>query len=166
MVHVKKNLYWICYNNASVLCFVFFGHEVCGVLVPWPGIEPIPPALEGDILPTGPPGKSLAWALNVWLNLRLRQQGRIVSWAEKTGAGVPTCHTKETCLTCVAWRLGCVMPELGSILWQPYTQVCQKASHNACGGPVNTWCLFLVLLFTFKSDLMWKIIASVVRVKL
>ena len=86
--------------------------------------------------------------------------------AEKTGAGVPTCHTKETCLTCVAWRLGCVMPELGSILWQPYTQVCQKASHNACGGPVNTWCLFLVLLFTFKSDLMWKIIASVMRVKL
>ena len=123
------------------------------------------PALEGDVLTTGPPGKSLAWALKGWLNLRLRQE-RIVPWAEKTGAGVPTCHTKETCPTCVAWRLGCVMPKLGSILWQPYTQVCQKMSHNACCGSVNTWCLFLVLLFPFKRNLMWKIIASVVRVKL
>ena len=42
-------------------CFVvcFFGHEACGVLAPWLGIEPTPPALEGDILATGPPGKSL-----------------------------------------------------------------------------------------------------------
>ena len=40
-----KNLYWICYNLASVLCFVFFGPEAHGILAHWPGIEPIPPAL-------------------------------------------------------------------------------------------------------------------------
>ena len=42
-------------------CFMvwFFGHEACGVLAPWLGIEPTSPALEGEILTTGPPGKSL-----------------------------------------------------------------------------------------------------------
>ena len=29
-------------------------------LVPWPGTGPMPPALEGDILTTGPPGRSLS----------------------------------------------------------------------------------------------------------
>ena len=37
---------------------VFFGHVACGILVPQPGIEPTPPALEGGVLTTGPPGKS------------------------------------------------------------------------------------------------------------
>ena len=32
-----------------------FGHEACGILVPWPGIEPTPPAIEGEVLTTGPP---------------------------------------------------------------------------------------------------------------
>ena len=31
----------------------FFGHEACGLLVPWPGIKPAHPALEGEILTTG-----------------------------------------------------------------------------------------------------------------
>ena len=30
----------------------------CGLLVPWPGIEPSSPALEDRVLTTGPPGKS------------------------------------------------------------------------------------------------------------
>ena len=39
--------------------FLFFsGPEACGILAPQPGIEPAPPALEGKILTTGPPGKS------------------------------------------------------------------------------------------------------------
>ena len=37
----------------------FFGHEACGILAPQPGIEPTPPALEGEVLTTGSPGKSL-----------------------------------------------------------------------------------------------------------
>ena len=28
--------------------FWFFGHKTCGILAPWPGIEPAPPALEGE----------------------------------------------------------------------------------------------------------------------
>ena len=38
--------------------FWFFGPEACGILVPSPGIEPVPSALEGEVLSTGPSGKS------------------------------------------------------------------------------------------------------------
>ena len=38
--------------------FWFFGHEACGIPAPRPGIEPASPALEGEVLTTGPPGKS------------------------------------------------------------------------------------------------------------
>ena len=31
----------------------------CGILVPWPGFEPVSPALVGRFLTTEPPGKSL-----------------------------------------------------------------------------------------------------------
>ena len=43
-------------------CFMFwfFGREGCGILAPRQGIEPIPPALKGEVLTTGPPGKSLS----------------------------------------------------------------------------------------------------------
>ena len=30
----------------------------CGISVPWPGIEPASPALRGEFLTTGPPGKA------------------------------------------------------------------------------------------------------------
>ena len=44
-------------------CFMFwfFGCEACGILAPQPGIEPAPPALEGKVLTTGPPRKSLGY---------------------------------------------------------------------------------------------------------
>ena len=35
----------------------FFGHEACGILPLWPGIE-LAPTLEGKILTTGLPRKS------------------------------------------------------------------------------------------------------------
>ena len=38
-------------------CFLFWGY-VCGVLAPPPGVEPPLPALEGETLTTGPPGRS------------------------------------------------------------------------------------------------------------
>ena len=45
--------------------FWIFGHKACGILAPWPGIEAAPPALEGTVSTTGPPGKSLS---NIILN--------------------------------------------------------------------------------------------------
>ena len=35
----------------------FFSRGACGILVPWPGIKPVSPALEGKVLTTGPQGK-------------------------------------------------------------------------------------------------------------
>ena len=37
--------------------------EAGGILVPQPGMEPAYPALEGEFLTTGPPGKSLIYLL-------------------------------------------------------------------------------------------------------
>ena len=39
--------------------FWIFGHVAGGISAPEPGIEPATPALEGEILTTGLPGKSL-----------------------------------------------------------------------------------------------------------
>ena len=39
--------------------FWYFGGETCGIIVPQPGIEPVPPALEGKVLITRPLGKPL-----------------------------------------------------------------------------------------------------------
>ena len=43
----------------------FYGHKACGILAAWSGSKPLPPVLEGKVLTTGPPGKSLfSWLLN------------------------------------------------------------------------------------------------------
>ena len=39
--------------------FWVFDCEACGILASQPGIESIPPALEGEVLTTGLPGKPL-----------------------------------------------------------------------------------------------------------
>ena len=51
-------VYRICYNIASVLCFGVFDQEARGILARGAGTEPTGPALEGEVLTTGPRGKS------------------------------------------------------------------------------------------------------------
>ena len=57
MVHFLKSLL-----NVLQYCFGFmfwfFSHEACRILAPCPGIELPSPALGGEVLTTGPPGKS------------------------------------------------------------------------------------------------------------
>ena len=43
----------------------------CGILIPWPGIEPTSPALQGRLFITGPPGKSLHVVLISTYKLRI-----------------------------------------------------------------------------------------------
>ena len=52
------SLYWICYNIASVLYFGFLAVRHVGISAPWPGIEPAPPAPEGEIFTTHLQGSS------------------------------------------------------------------------------------------------------------
>ena len=47
--------------------FWFLGHEACGILAPQPGIKSAPLALEGEVLTTGPPGKSLGHTFKIKL---------------------------------------------------------------------------------------------------
>ena len=43
--------------------FCVSGSEIYGILAPWPGMEPVPLALEGEVSTTQPLGKSLKpWA--------------------------------------------------------------------------------------------------------
>ena len=42
-----------------LLCFGFFHHKACEILALQPRFKPSPPALEGEVLTTGLPGKSL-----------------------------------------------------------------------------------------------------------
>ena len=51
--------------------FWFFGLKVCGILAPQPGIEPTASALEGKVLTTGPPVKSLCWVFTVCSSLHI-----------------------------------------------------------------------------------------------
>ena len=57
----------------------FLGHRAYGILVPRPGIEPAPSALEGEVLTTGPAGKSLNKVLKAsyrYISMRDRSAGR------------------------------------------------------------------------------------------
>ena len=52
--------------------FWFFGHKACGILVLWPGTEPTSPAMEGEVLTTVLPGKSLL------LLIQLKKKKKVV----------------------------------------------------------------------------------------
>ena len=49
----SQRVKFVTQNTVSVLCFF-----VCFFVWPWPGIKPVPPALEGKVLATVLPGKS------------------------------------------------------------------------------------------------------------
>ena len=58
------------YNITSVL-FWIWGPKAWGTLASWLGIEHAPPAMQGEVLTTGPPGKSLylpfSWKISLTL---------------------------------------------------------------------------------------------------
>ena len=68
------SLYYKAFVTILLLLFMFwfFGRKACGIIAPWPGVESAPPALEGGVLTTGPPGKpknckSFFFFLNIYL---------------------------------------------------------------------------------------------------
>ena len=53
--------------------FWSFGHKACEILAPQPGIKLAPPALEDEVLTTGPPRKPLnIYFLIVYFKIHLR----------------------------------------------------------------------------------------------
>ena len=65
------------FNNHLWLCCVLVAGQglscsaACGILVPWPGIEPECPALEGRFLTTGLPGNYPKANFNFEINVRI-----------------------------------------------------------------------------------------------
>ena len=53
MLTIKK-----IFTESVTISLWFFDCEACGILAPWPGIEPAPSVLEGEILTTRLLGKS------------------------------------------------------------------------------------------------------------
>ena len=73
---------WTTTTLLLLFMFWFFGHEACGIPAPHPGIKPVPPALAGQVLMTGPPEKSLEWAYSyhgpiLRLEVRVRHPRKI-----------------------------------------------------------------------------------------
>ena len=58
--------------------FFFFGHEACGISAPQPEIEPATPVLEGKVLTTGLPGKSLNCLLKMIMEERKRASFHVI----------------------------------------------------------------------------------------
>ena len=86
----KDFVFWIGTVLTSLLnflqycfCFTmcFFGCEICGILAPQPGIEPVPPALEGRFLTTRPPWKSFyfRWYHFHWSGFKLADLSSVIS---------------------------------------------------------------------------------------
>ena len=78
-------------------CFIFWflGHEACGILAHHPGIKPAPPALEDEVLTTGPPGRSLVIIiyLPVWKTYYLDEWSEthgvlICKWYDRLGINI------------------------------------------------------------------------------
>ena len=73
-IFLKKNktIYlciWLCWVWVAILWIFIVAQwlscpAACGILVPWPGIEPASFAMEGGFLTTGPPGKSQKGNIN------------------------------------------------------------------------------------------------------
>ena len=55
----------------------FFGLKACGILPPRPEMEPAPPALEGEVLIIGPPGRSQG--INFRLDVQRSFRGYTIS---------------------------------------------------------------------------------------
>ena len=72
--------------------FWFFGLEACGILAPWPGIKPAAPALEGKVLTTGLPGKSLHIFLKSWVPFKLVEPPQIYHTFEDEESQIKCLH--------------------------------------------------------------------------
>ena len=104
-----------------------FGHKACGILVPPPGMEPAPPALEGEVLIPGTPGKSPKYFFfNKWFLLKKKRLG--INWLINLPNKYLTVvlftskqinmTTEEVTQLCCVWPPACVLPGIWKILWR------------------------------------------------
>ena len=111
--------------------FWFFGHGTCGILAPQPGIEPPSPALEGKVLTTGPPGKSLSLSfLRITLPDRIFLVDRF--WVFFFLSALWICHPT------LSWPVRFLLRNPLIVLWGSFVS-----------GKVLFYCFFQDFLFVF-----------------
>ena len=74
-----SGLSWWC-PDSVVVAHGFSCPAACEILVPWPEIEPAPPALQGRFLTTGPPGKSPSTCFNIFTNAASIPEQPYMQW--------------------------------------------------------------------------------------
>ena len=67
----------MCYNIVSILCFGFLASRHMGSYLSDQGIEPTPLALEGEVLTSEPPGKSLI--IHIFFKIYILKVGKTQS---------------------------------------------------------------------------------------
>ena len=124
-----SNLLWHCF------CFyvLVLWPKACRILAPWPGIEPILPALEDKVLTTGPPGKFPHISLNCPC-LSCKDGGSTLSEKPTSPEGITVCPALSTSYT-VTQSEACtaLFPAL-----EPWYRDCLQGE----GGPGTAYILF------------------------
>ena len=82
-------------------------HLACAILIPQPGIKSVPPAVEGQVLTAGPPGKSCMDCLLLSVLLRAGSQThrRATDTASQRGDWSDVCGNASGC----SWALPTVL---------------------------------------------------------
>ena len=100
----RTNIYffkWLLSMLQYCFCFTFwlFGHQAYGILALQPGINPLRPALEGEVLTTGPSRKSLGQVFTGKLFIMEGFPGNpVLEWQKHnwvTNTNQPTKQPKE-----------------------------------------------------------------------
>ena len=116
--------------------FWLFGCKACRILVPWPGTETAPPALEGEVLTAGPPGKSQTYHHSPLFSFLLDSVS--VFWP-------------HTCLLLTHYcpRACCSVAKSCPTLWPhelPHARLpCPSLSPGVCSRSLSQWCSPLIL---------------------
>ena len=107
-----------------------FGCEACGILAPWSGIKPVPPALEGEVLTTGLlglPSPTLKKTCIYFFLFGMFHSCTLLhcSWASLVFSG------KETACQCRRLKFN---PWVGKIPWR---RTCSPLQYSCLENPMD-----------------------------
>ena len=108
-------LHWV-FVSACGWCTGLVAPVACGILVPWPGIEPTSPALESEFLNTGPPGKSsVSQAGHTGLSVSVHLTSCLAGWWSVWGQAPQGCGCNLSTVLSVGMNLLHSFRSLGRI---------------------------------------------------
>ena len=121
------------FRNGTQKSFFFFFLAACGILVPWPGIDPCPLHWKHGVLTTGPPGKSSKY---FWERVHLSQELlplkwpwknqfgflSVISWSLLTDVGILGMDSSSSIVLSILESI------LSPLIWLPLSVSCHRKS--------------------------------------